>query len=377
MQQHPLPQNVTSYQFHLIGNMTIKQFLFLVGGVAGAWLTFSLPIANLFKWPIMGFSVLIGVSLAFLPYQDQPLDHWFMAFIKSIYSPTQYLWKKSNPIPDFLKPPNSTTPLPPTSPSIPKEPSKALSNYLQSLPSSEILSPSDIKESQALKNITNLFGTVTPPKTLIQNPITLAPTLEKNLKIKVRKLKTPPPDFVHPTTSTTDTSSVFAPPPTSTPSQPQTSRIISPFSNDKPSSPMNQVTSKVTVNIRLPFPSAPTVPNVIVGMTLDPGRNILENTIIEIRDNKNHPVRALKSNKLGQFYIATPLPDGVYEIEAEKEGFAFDIAKITLNGKLIPPIEIRAKTNLQTAQTKFDSPTSLRPLKSPPQNSPTPQFAAV
>jgi len=102
------------------------------------------------------------------------------------------------------------------------------------------------------------------------------------------------------------------------------------------------------VNTRLPFPTTPSIPNVIVGMTLDQNRNILDGSIIEIRDQTGHPVRALKSNKLGQFYIATPLPNGTYELETEKPGFNFNLVKLNLNGQIIKPIELKAQSGPPT-----------------------------
>ncbi|KKR52786.1 MAG: hypothetical protein UT88_C0021G0001, partial [Candidatus Woesebacteria bacterium GW2011_GWD2_40_19] len=32
MEQHPIPQNISSYQFRLVGDMTLKQFFQLAGG---------------------------------------------------------------------------------------------------------------------------------------------------------------------------------------------------------------------------------------------------------------------------------------------------------------------------------------------------------
>ncbi|HCQ92587.1 TPA: hypothetical protein DIU13_01240 [Candidatus Beckwithbacteria bacterium] len=64
---------------------------------------------------------------------------------------------------------------------------------------------------------------------------------------------------------------------------------------------------------------------------------------MEIKDNQGHPVRALKSNKLGQFFIATPLPDGIYQIEADHPDHAFAIIKLEAKGEVIPPLKIQAQ----------------------------------
>ena len=94
---------------------------------------------------------------------------------------------------------------------------------------------------------------------------------------------------------------------------------------------------------KIPMPSVPTLPNVLVGMVFDPERKIVEGAIIEIRDSQGNPVRAFKTNKLGQFRTVTPLPNDTYEIEIEKEGLQFDLIKIEFKGEIVEPIEIKAK----------------------------------
>ena len=96
--EHAVPQNITSFQFRLVGDMTLKQFGFLASGCALAYLTFLLLfshnpyIAVVF---ILMFT-LMGILFAFLPIADRPLDHWVMAFLKAVYSPTSGFWK--NPL---------------------------------------------------------------------------------------------------------------------------------------------------------------------------------------------------------------------------------------------------------------------------------------
>ena len=102
-------------------------------------------------------------------------------------------------------------------------------------------------------------------------------------------------------------------------------------------------TVKAKVSPRLPIPAPPTQPNILVGMVLDKKGELVEGAILEIRNSQGVPVRALKTNQLGQFTIATPLENGVYEIETEKKGLKFDIIKVEVKGEIIKPIEIRAK----------------------------------
>ena len=90
-------------------------------------------------------------------------------------------------------------------------------------------------------------------------------------------------------------------------------------------------------------PQLTTVPNVVSGIVKNSDGMLLTEVVIVVKDSTDNPVRALKSNKIGQFAISTPLPNGVYTMELEREGSDFDIVQITLEGKVMPPIEIRGR----------------------------------
>jgi len=71
MQQHPIPQNVTQYQFRLVGDMTLKQFLELAFGLVLAYLFFASNLVFIFKWPLVILSILLGAGLALVAYKDR------------------------------------------------------------------------------------------------------------------------------------------------------------------------------------------------------------------------------------------------------------------------------------------------------------------
>jgi len=80
-------------------------------------------------------------------------------------------------------------------------------------------------------------------------------------------------------------------------------------------------------------------------MVIDQNQKIIEGAIIEIEDEEGDTVRAMRTNKLGQFRTVSPLRKGQYQISLEKEGYHFDIMKINVKGEIIPPIEIQARKN--------------------------------
>lgn len=367
MEQHPVPQQISAYHFRLVGDMTIKQFLELAAGIIVAWIVYSLPVSGIIRWPLVIASVFVGVALAFLPLEERPLDRWIISFFKAVYSPTQFLWKKSTIIPSFFEEVKKQKRAKSEDEGVDQE---KLKKYLETLPAQDQQSPLDQKESRYVLNILNMYMEVQPTTTSTIKP--KEELLEEaSLNVKIRKLKTPPYDpqailrgeVVLPKKSKGKPRQINVPVPqpieveklsTAAPT-PQTktqkSDKVSPFALGgisptgaiKPKPKEKKASTKATVRTDLPIPSPPTEPNLLVGMVVDNIGNIVDNTIITIKDSNENVARALKTNKIGQFFIATPLDNGSYEIDAEHEGLSFDIIKIKLSGQAVPPIEIRAK----------------------------------
>lgn len=93
----------------------------------------------------------------------------------------------------------------------------------------------------------------------------------------------------------------------------------------------------------IPSITSSVIPNVIYGTIRDKDGHLLENAVIIIKDKKNEPIRALKTNKLGQFKTNTPLSNGEYTIFATKSGLTFTPFKIDLKGAIIDEIELLAQ----------------------------------
>ena len=62
-----------------------------------------------------------------------------------------------------------------------------------------------------------------------------------------------------------------------------------------------------------------------------------------VKDVKGDVVRALKTNKLGQFKTQTSLNNGRYTVEAIKGGENFDIISIEARGVPLPQLTLIGK----------------------------------
>jgi hypothetical protein len=281
MDQHPIPQHISSYRFRLIGEMTLEQFGKVAAGCIIALVFYALPLPALIKWLFIILSASAGALSAFVPFEGRPLETWIISFIKSIYSPTEYIWKKSPVDFSFAKTQKETS----------------SQEALPQKSSSRSLSVRELALLQALSWDKSLYT----PEELKQAQKMLG--LFQQTAVSGRDLS-------------------YHPAPQST-------------------KPQKEVRFKED----LPFPSTPNQPNVLVGMVIDRNSKITEGAIVEIKDKNSDTVRAMRTNKLGQFRTVSPLPDGQYQISTEKPGLNFDIMKIKLAGEIIPPIEIRENGN--------------------------------
>jgi len=285
MQQHPIPQQISSYEFRLVGSMTLKQFLKVAAGTVVAFFLYSSHLPFLIKWPLLLSSAGFGAALAFLPVNERPLETYLSAFFKSIFSPTIYLWQKEPASLDILgtslKDEKEDKEDEEEEISIPKTPQ--LNEFLASLPQ--------------------------------QQP---APKPKKEKPVKRSPAKTAPPyDALH---------------------QPVR------FGGLPKTAPPPKASAEAEFG-QIPMPALPKTPNILVGMAIDQQGKIIEDAIVEIQDNTGNTNRVLRTDRLGQFRTATPLANGEYLVLVEKEGYRFDIIKIKMEGRVMPPLKIKAKPN--------------------------------
>jgi len=353
MQPHPIPQNVTNFQFRLVGDMTLKQFIYLAVGSIIAYILFvffakTYPFV---AWPAIVISALLGVAFAFLPIASRPLDYWVGAFLKAIYSPTKRTWKKNNQTykDDALfesryitylssLQPKSTTPIIQPPVNLPTPVIQQM-NPLPPQPSQ----PSELPTTEELKKTVELARQA---QTLQLKIIQTERVLDQ-IKVEANKPTSVPINY------TQQLNNILA----------DLQTLVNQASNVKQQLHSITQTDQKTENLTPSAPIAPkevvkvvvpskpkqtqialtTFPNVINGIIRDKHGNYLEGVVTVIYDKEGMPVRALKTNKLGQFTGSTPLPNGTYTLELEKENFSFDVLQMELIGEVLAPLTITSK----------------------------------
>jgi hypothetical protein len=108
--------------------------------------------------------------------------------------------------------------------------------------------------------------------------------------------------------------------------------------------------------VKVGLPRLTTFPNIVTGIVKDGDQNLLPGVLITVKDKEGVPLRALKTNRLGQFAASTPLPNGTYfiEIEDPRLRYTFDRAQITLNGTIVPALEIFAKSQKEITRARLE-----------------------
>lgn len=173
MREHPIPQDVTGYRFHIVGSMTLKQFAEVFVGVVVAVLIYNTNLLAPVKWTLVVLSVSLGAAAAFLPIEERPLDHWIYTFFRILYKPTQFFWKRTTKVPDpFLYKPNSNQQA--LEPEIDLSPARRqrIKEYIVSVNTpSEYISDLTENEAQRIQDILNVFDT---------QPVLAEPVVEEN-----------------------------------------------------------------------------------------------------------------------------------------------------------------------------------------------------
>ncbi len=395
MENHPIPQDVTGFKFKLIGSVTVKQFLYILAGGILAAVLFMIPISPFIKFPLCAFFGGVGVMLAFVPIDGRPMDVMIRNFARAFPAENQYIYKKKGSealIGEFFAAPiiTSAKPLPqaPTNENSldskrallrgalrrsykPDEKEEAtlstINSYLHEDFAQHSASPTvqniDAMPSEATKIVS---PTPMPQINISEATKVVAPTFTPQPEIPISKPSPPiqsvdtapgiQPQFVpqptpvapvptyqeaqpaHIAPTVAQQAPIAAEPVQMTTTQPTTSAT--------PSSVPNESASVTTVapqaSLKAGFPQLPDTPNVVMGIIKDPRGKIIPNILVEIMDTQGIPVRAFKTNALGQFAAATPLSNGEYNVllEDPRKQNEFEQIHISLDGTIFEPLEI-------------------------------------
>lgn len=386
MEQHPVPQNISSFQFKLIGDMTIRQFIYLAGGILSGYFILQLDWNMIIKWFLAAIVAGGGFSFAFIPIEERPLDRWLVSFFKRVYSPTQFLWKKKPAPPEILTSQIAVSSVP-TPETLKKEATAVkLEEYLMTLPTAPI-GELDEKELGFLGQISSLFtpslirplGSASlppekpePPAVAPPSPIqaptqttTALPAVE-DIDKKTQGLTAQIASLQEELNRRTITHERFLEIQAQLASlstekerlsrelielrrrlaekQPEEAVRPTAVARVQEESRVKIVSSSMAPKIGVP--KVTTIPNIISGIVKTQRGTILPGILVEIRNQEGTPVRALKTGKLGQFAISTPLANGIYTLHLEdpQKTFYFDIIELALTGEVVSALEIFAKT---------------------------------
>lgn len=380
MENHPIPQDITGFQFKLIGDMTIKQFAYLATGSVLAWIAFSLPIAFLIKLPFITIFLVFGISFAFFSIEGRPVDTMIINFLKAAFSPTQYIYQKvsmdfsqdttSNDMPSSVRQAGSLSQT-----SVPKDKLdkkefdffNMLSQMLGSSQPHTVQGPADhskpyivtgYSEQEAKKEIPEeeiaKVEKAEEPKlqTLVQESQTIEQRLEEAKELEKKEQGSAAYEGAH--QKVLELEKLL----NDTVSQKQ--KLEEEIINLKRQlanqgseifRPSIATETRQTKNVRIipkelsksvGLPITPEFPNVISGIIKDPRGNPLPNILVEVKDTDGNPVRAFKTNALGQFSASTALANGSYTIAFEDPNVSnkFDTVAFEASGNIILPIEV-------------------------------------
>lgn len=408
MENHPIPQDVTGFQFKLIGDMTVKQFAYLAASVILGWIFFSLPIAGFIRFPLAMLFIGTGVSFAFFPLEGRPLDVMVTNFVKAVFAPNIYVYQKmGGTVGILMQSPKAVPAQAPTPQNTVK-----LQQYLQNLPK-KAKNKLDEKEMVFFQSLSALTGPATAQQqeivvhaqqpnigvipqptttpggagTMQQQPLSSKPADNPLIPHITISAEDPHPVEIKLTQQASELQRQLEMAKVQEQQQnelghgqqahqrvetlqEQLNQIVSQKEslerqlvemskkfqqNQKQGpavfTPSEGVAKQETQHVRripkgmgaaVGLPITPEFPNLLVGIIKDPRGNILPHILVEVRDAEGNPVRAFKTNTLGQFASATPLLNGTYTLVFEDPTAKqkFDAVEITADGSIIAPLEI-------------------------------------
>ncbi len=352
MENHPIPQDVTGFKFKLIGSMTVKQFLYVLGFGILATVAFVLHINIFFRIPLMLLFGGIGVALAFIPIEGRPMDIMIANFAKTIPAENRFIFKKRGadiasfevfraPAPVVRQAGVASKYVATAAQAQASEASDKRAMLISRLRNSSFRP--DEGEVKTLNNIHSLFENDANAKA-VPLPIPASdapsPTEErmKELDKQIAEEKAVKEALEKPQTQAEPKIKVVEAP------QPVIKLAGDEAPHEMPITIPSAAPVQQTPNPGLSagFPTLPDVGNVIMGIVRDARGKSLPNILVEVVDVNNIPVRTFKTNALGQFASATQLSDGNYKVyfEDAAKQHEFKPVDTTLSGQIFQPLEI-------------------------------------
>ncbi len=422
--QHAVPQNIMDVEFKLIGDLTMRQFFYLMIFAAIAYATYSLRVPVVLKWPTIVGSILLGLGFAFVPVEDRGLDEWIVNFFRAIYEENQKIWRKEATPPSVFLHENLALVKQELITLAPTTSRRKLEQFLQYQQETQPVDPLDIPEQAYIEKIHAAFMSTEPMQTSVALEEPLVETdfesvespgtgkeigalesagdkdqREQRARESQQKSPQKPQQRKKPKRQQT-----FKIPPSqsaATPLSPITpdrhsgrkftnllsseGNIVLPIRGERvlktvedvevsrdaeekakqlkqflkqlgqtegmelPKAKVQEVqkvqepeTNKVLVKeTEMVEPQPTNIPNVVTGVVRGPRNRSLSNLLLIIKNAHNDPVRAIKTNALGQFSITNPLPSGHYKVVVDvnnESGYSFDIIDVEAKGQIISPL---------------------------------------
>lgn len=281
MDQHPVPRQITTFEFKLVGFMTLRQFLYLLVFVPLGYIvykTIPIPIINVLLGLITAGA---GFVFAFVPFNDRPIDLMLKNLIKRLASPTQYFYHKDNPSLYFLK---------------------------------DLFYASDPHQTIAHVDSQAKLSTYLSKTAKQQEAQDDSATTEK--KRSIIQLLSHPDELLH------------------MPKQQEESKEDHPLAGGDEQQPGPLPSGNP--DLKMPF---------VTGVVTNNKKTPLPGVLIYIKDQNETPLRLLKTNPHGVFATYNKLPPGDYtfEIKDPKGTFFFDTTKLHLEQNQQKPLEFTSK----------------------------------
>lgn len=157
--QHAVPQNIMEVEFKLVGDLTMRQFAYLIvfGGLAYGS---TVLVVGVFKMPIAFFFAALAFGLAFIPIQDRGLDEWIVNFLRAVYGPSQRIWRKEPTIPSAFVYENLNVVRQEMIALAPTSSRRKLEEYLHYQNTQVPLDPLDIPEAAYINKVRDAYANV-------------------------------------------------------------------------------------------------------------------------------------------------------------------------------------------------------------------------